>query len=390
MKKVKVFHAITRLILGGAQQNTMETCGYLNPDRFESLIISGADTGPEGEIISEVRKRGIPLTIIPELVREPNPIKDFLALKKMLHLFRAEKPHIVHTHSSKAGILGRWAAKIAQVPVIVHTVHGWGHHEYQNFLKRNLFTFLERKTEKITDKLVVVSYYNIKKGLKDRIGKEEKYKAIHSSINLDEFTNTSCDTVVSKKELGINPETLVVGTVGRLSTQKNPCDFVKVSAAVKKEIPETQFLFIGDGPLRSETENLIKELNISKDIFLPGLRTDIPALLRCMDVFILTSLWEGLPRVIPQAMAVGLPVVANAIDGVCEVIKDGVNGFLIPPKNVSLMAKRVVQLLSSSSMRSEIGQKGRKTAEEEFSLRDMLSKIELLYEELLASKGVQV
>lgn len=390
MKKVKVFHAVTRLILGGAQQNTMETCGYLNPDRFESLIISGADTGPEGEIISEVRKRGIPLTIIPELVREPNPIKDFLALKKMLHLFRAEKPHIVHTHSSKAGILGRWAAKIAQVPVIVHTVHGWGHHEYQNFLKRNLFTFLERKTEKITDKLVVVSYYNIKKGLKDRIGKEEKYKTIHSSINLDEFTNTSCDTVVSKKELGINLESFVVGTVGRLSTQKNPCDFVKVSAAVKKEIPETQFLFIGDGPLRPETENLIKELNISKDIFLPGLRTDIPALLRCMDVFILTSLWEGLPRVIPQAMAVGLPVVANAIDGVCEVIKDGVNGFLIPPKNVSLMAKRVVQLLSSSSMRSEIGQKGRKTAEEEFSLRDMLSKIELLYEELLASKGVQV
>ncbi len=390
MKKIKVIHPITRLILGGAQQNTMETCEYLNSNRFTPCIISGPDTGPEGEIISEVRKRGIPLTIIQELVREPNPVKDVLAIKKMVRFFKEEKPHIVHTHSSKAGIIGRWAAKIARVPVILHTVHGWGHHGYQKILKRKIFVFLERNTEKITDRLIVVSDLNAKKGLSDKIGNGEKYTTIHSSINLDDYSNNSCDTLSLKKELGLRSDSPVVGTVGRFSPQKNPCDFVKVAAAVKKEVPEAQFVFVGDGPLRSETESLISRFNLSKDVFMPGLRTDIPDLLNCMDLFILTSLWEGLPRVIPQAMAAGLPVVANAVDGVCEVIKDGENGFLIPPENILLMAERVVKLLLNSSMRNKIGRQGKQTAQEEFSLRDMIDRIEQLYEELLVAKAVRV
>ena len=386
MNQFRVIHPITRLILGGAQQNTMDTCTYLSRSRFETSIVSGPDTGTEGELISEVRKRGISLNIIPELVRELDVVNDFLALKKMVAYFKAEKPHIVHTHSSKAGILGRWAARITGVPVIVHTVHGWGYHGHQNFFERNLFKFLERMTEKITDKLIVVSYLNAEKGLRDEIGSAEKYTTIHSSINLDNFTNVSCDTAALRKQLGLPPEGPVVGTVGRLSPQKNPYDFVKVAAAVKQQIPGARFIFVGDGPLRSQTERLIRELDLSRDIFLLGLRKDIPSLLRCMDVFILTSLWEGLPRVIPQAMAAGLPVVANAVDGVCEVIEDGINGFLIPPKNVSFMAKRITQLLTDTALRENMCAQGREKAETEFSLWEMIDRIERLYEELLTRK----
>ena len=390
MKKIKIIHPITRLILGGAQQNTMETCNHLNPDRFSAQIISGADTGPEGELISEVRQRGIPLTIIPELIRAPHPVKDFIALKKMTAYFKAEKPHIVHTHSSKAGILGRWAARRAGVPVIVHTVHGWGQNKYQSFMKRNLFVFLEKRAEKITDRLIVVSYLNAEKGLKDKIGSQEKYTTIHSSIDINLFGNCGSDIKSLKKKLGLNPEAPVVGTVGRFSEQKNPCDFVRMAAAVKKKVPEAEFIIVGDGPLRFETENFIKTLGLSKDIVIPGLRTDIAALIGCMDVFVLTSLWEGLPRVIPQAMAGGVPVVANAVDGVCEVIREGENGFVVQPGEVSLMAEKIVKLLLNSSLKKDIGRRGRQTAEKEFSLKDMIDKIENLYEELLAGKAVRI
>lgn len=386
MSKIKVIHPITRLILGGAQQNTMETCAYLDPSRFEPLIISGPETGSEGEIISEVRRRKIPLTIIPELIRKPDPIKDVSALKKMVGLFKSEKPHIVHTHSSKAGILGRWAARLAGVPVIVHTVHGWGHHAYQSSLVKNLYKFLERRTVPFTDKLIVVSHLNTEKGLRDNIGTKEKYITIHSSININEFTSVSGDMTRLKKELGLDPERPVIGTIGRLSPQKNPLDFVRVAAAVKKSVPEAQFLFVGDGTLRRETEKLCAELKIADDVFLPGVRTDIPRLLRCMDIFILTSLWEGLPRVIPQAMAAELPVVANAVDGVGEVIEDGANGFLIPPHTVPLMAEKIILLLRDTGLRQAMGQRGRTTAEREFSVWEMIKKIEYLYETLLTQK----
>jgi glycosyltransferase involved in cell wall biosynthesis len=236
----------------------------------------------------------------------------------------------------------------------------------------------------------VVSYLNAEKGLKDNIAHKAKYITIHSSINLDDFSRPSCDIPALKKHLGIRPDSLLIGTVGRLSPQKNPSDFVRVAAEVKKEIPQTQFVFIGDGLLRAETERLIKELSLSKDVFLPGLRKDVPQLLQCMDVFILTSLWEGLPRVIPQAMAAGLPVVANAVDGVCEVIKEGDNGFLIPPGDVSLMSKRLTQILSDAGLRHRMGRAGRSTAEKEFSLCSMINSLESLYEELLTKKAVQV
>ena len=386
MEKIKVINVITRLIVGGAQETVMETCDCLDSDRYDPLIISGEQTGPEGEIISEVRKRHIPLTIMPELVRQVSPVKDLLAFIKLVMLFKAKKPQIVHTHSSKAGILGRWAAWVARVPVIVHTVHGWGHTVYNNPVKRGVFTFLEKKSADISDRLIVVSYLNAEKGMADGIGNEQKYTTIHSSIDLDDFTDPVCDVPALKKQLGLSPESPVIGTVARFSPQKNPADFVRVAAEVKKQVPQAQFLYIGDGPLRSETEELIEELDLTSDIFLPGLRRDVPQLLKCMDVFILSSLWEGLPRVIPQAMAAGLPVVANGVDGVCEIIKDQVNGFLIPPEDVSLMAKRIVQILQDSTLREKMIGEGSRTAEKEFSLKGMVKIIEDLYEELILKK----
>jgi len=390
MKKIKVINPITRLIVGGAQETVIETCAYIDQKRFATQIIAGPQTGPEGELITEVQKKGIPLTIIPEIVREVNPVKDLIATFKLVNIFRREQPHIVHTHSSKTGIIGRWAARIARVPVIVHTVHGWAHHPYQKAPIRAMYIFLERISVPFTDRLIAVSSLNVEKGLNDHIGSRDKYAVIHSCINIEQFSRTAADFASLKRSLGLDGNGPVVGTVSRLSQQKNPLDFVKMAALVKKQIPEAQFLFVGDGPLRSQTEALIRELHLEKDLVLAGLRKDVPELLRCMDIFTLTSLWEGLPRVIPQAMVAGLPVVANNIDGNAEIIQDGCNGFLIPPGDAAGMADKVVQLLKDQKLKQEISAKGHETALQEFSLHDMVRKIAALYEELLLIKGVRV
>lgn len=390
MKKIKVINPITRLIVGGAQETVIETCASIDQERFATQIIAGPQTGPEGELITEVQKQGIPLTIIPEIVREVNPIKDLIATWKLVNIFKREQPHIVHTHSSKTGIIGRWAARFARVPVIVHTVHGWAHHPYQNAFTRGVYIFLERITIPFTDRLIAVSTLNVKKGLKDKIGSRDKYTVIHSCINIEAFSRSTVDSSLLKKSLGLDGSGPVVGTVSRLSRQKNPLDFVKMAALVKRQIPQAKFLFVGDGPLREETEALIRECGLVRDVVLTGLRRDVPDLLRCMDIFTLTSLWEGLPRVIPQAMVAGLPVVAHNIDGNAEIIQNGSNGFLIPPGDVVSMADRVVQLYKDQNLKKNISEKGRATALQEFSLPEMINKIAALYEELLLLKGVQI
>ena len=200
MKKIKVINPITRLIVGGAQETVIETCAYINSERFATQIIAGPQTGPEGELITEVQNKGIPLTIIPEIVREVNPVKDLIATFKLVNIFRREQPHIVHTHSSKTGIIGRWAARIARVPVIVHTVHGWAHHPYQKAFIRGMYIFLERIAAPFTDRLIAVSTLNVEKGLKDHIGTRDRYTVIHSCINIEQFSRTSIGFCIAEKK----------------------------------------------------------------------------------------------------------------------------------------------------------------------------------------------
>ncbi|RLC78504.1 MAG: glycosyltransferase family 1 protein, partial [Chloroflexi bacterium] len=302
-----MLHIITRLIVGGAQENTMLTAVLLDPSRCAVDVVSGPQTGSEGSLIEEFRTRDIPLTIEPALVREINPLKDLLALFRLTRFIRRGRYTIVHTHSSKAGILGRWAAYLAGTPIIVHTVHGWGHHDRQSPLVRRSYILLERVTQRITDKLIVVSPRNIEKGLADGIGTPEKYITIRSGIELDRFRRPSRSREDVRAELGIPVDSAVVGTVTRLSPQKAPLDFLDAAAHVAAQQPNVHFVIVGDGPLRADVEAQVVTLKLTERIHLTGLRRDVPDLLHSFDIFALSSLWEGLPRVLPQAMAAGLP-----------------------------------------------------------------------------------
>ncbi len=385
--QVRVLHIITRLIVGGAQENTMLTAALLDSDKYAVGVVSGPQTGPEGSLIEEVRSRGVPLTIEPSLVREINPTEDMIALLRLTRFIQRGRYAIVHTHSSKAGILGRWAARLAGTPIIVHTVHGWGHHERQNPVARSFYILLERITAGITDRLIVVSPRNAEKGLADDIGKPEQYVTIRSGIELDRFRHPQVSRPEMRRRLGIPGGVPVVGTVTRLSPQKAPLDFVRMAARVRQRIPGAVFVMVGDGPLRSQVLSSLKELALEGSFLLTGLRRDVPELMSTFDVFVLPSLWEGLPRVLPQAMAVGIPIVATDTDGNAEAVQNGINGFLVSPGDVEALADAVVRLLSDRDLALSMGASGKKKVDE-FSAQKMVEDISSLYQELLSTKRV--
>jgi glycosyltransferase involved in cell wall biosynthesis len=373
------------MIVGGAQENTLLTAQLLDKTRWDVEIVTGPQTGSEGSLIETAQERDIPLRIEHSLVREINPLKDLVAVLRLAWLMKRERYTIVHTHSSKAGIVGRWAAKLAGVPIIIHTVHGWGHHDRQHPLVRAWYIWLEKLTLPITDKLIVVSPLNIEKGLQDGIGKPEHYVTIRSGIELDRFGRPATPRPETRRSWGIPPDAPVVGTVTRLSPQKAPLDFVRAAAAVARVAPQSFFMMVGDGPLRPEVEALAQELGLAERLILTGLRQDVPELLAAFDVFVLSSLWEGLPRVLPQAMATGLPVVATAIDGSAEVIEHGVNGLLTPPGDPPALAQAVLQLLQDRSLAQRMGEAGRARAAE-FDVRTMAGQIDALYLSLMQKK----
>ena len=389
---VRIVHVITRLIVGGAQENTMLTAAMLDPARFAVDVISGPQTGPEGSLIEEVRARGIPLTIVPGLVREINPFQDFIALLSLYKLMRRGKYAIVHTHSSKAGVVGRLAAWLAGVPIIVHTVHGWGFHDQMGRAARILYVGLEKLVEPITDRLIVVSPRNAEKGLQAGIASPTKYRTIRSGIDIERFSRPQVPPAQVRASLGILPSALLVITVTRLVAQKAPLDFIAAASRVAQMVPGAHFLVVGDGPLRPQVEGAIRDMGLAGCVTLAGLRRDVPDLLGAADLFTLSSLWEGLPRVVLQAMAAGKPVVVTAVDGSAEVIQDGINGLLVPPGAPDDLAMGMVSLLRDPARRAEMGYRGQQSVLDAgiapFSVHRMVLDIEDLYQELLQAKGI--
>lgn len=383
MKKIKVLHPITRLIVGGAQENTLFTAAMLDKTRFHAEIISGPQTGSEGSLIEEVYRHNVPLTILPELVRQISPMNDLVALFKLVKFMRARDFTIVHTHSSKAGILGRLAAQLAGIPITIHTVHGWSFHTYMSPFMRSIYIFLERWMASFTDALITVASPDINKGLHVGIGKPDQYYLIRSAIPLEEFDVTQPDRAAVRSELHIPLDAIVIGNIGRFSSQKNPLDWIRTAGKIGRTFPNARFLLVGDGPLRSEVEELITSEGIADRTVLTGLRRDVPRLLSAMDIFMLTSLWEGLPRVIPQAMCMGLPVIANLADGTAEAIQDGETGYLCPPGDISSLFERCAYLINHPRERQAMGQKGWAYAAQEFDIRQMVAQITELYESLL-------
>jgi glycosyltransferase involved in cell wall biosynthesis len=384
-RKAKVAHLITRLELGGAQQNTLYCCANHDRRKFDVLLICG-----EGGYLDEEagRMEGCKTFFLPELKHAINPFWDLIALNKITSILKQEKPDLVHTHSSKAGILGRWAAKRAQVPFILHTVHGWGFYPGQFPLFKWLYQSLERWAARFTDVLITVSEENKRTGLLAGIGRESQYQVIHSGIDVKKYKLPVSQSVRARLKLGNwgRPTVLVLSNFKK---QKSPLDVVNTAKSLVKPLPDALFLWAGDGELRGEVEKRIRLSGLENNFRLLGWRQDVAELLASCDVLLLTSIFEGLPRVVLQAMAAEKPVVATAVSGTPEAVQPGITGFLHEPGDCEGMAQSLSNLLAHRGLASKMGRAGRRNLKGTFVIGEMLQEIEKLYESFLKKRVKQ-
>lgn len=387
-KKIKVAQVITRMIVGGAQENTLYTARKLGEkENYDLVLITGPGLGPEGNLLETLRpQEPFQCVVLGQLRRAINPFRDLIAFIQLFLLFRKEHFDVVHTHSSKAGILGRWAAWLAAVPVRVHTVHGWGFHPHQPTLRRGLYVFLEKITAPITNRLITVSNENTKKGVEAGIGKKEQYQTIYSGIEIERFKKNGKGTVLKEKH-HIPRGKVIIGTIGRLAEQKNPVLFVRLASRLRDQEPNCFFVMVGDGPMRKTVEEEIERLGLKNDFLLPGLQKQVHEWVDLIDYFVITSKWEGLPRVLLQNMAAGNPVVASRTDGIEEVIRDGGNGLLLQTEDPAVWAEKVAELIHEKEKAKRLALEASKCVTEKFSDVKMVQDLDHLFLELTGKQA---
>jgi len=384
---MRVTHVITRLIVGGAQENTVASVLELRRrPGLELDLVAGPAQGPEGSLESSFADCPSLLTIVPQLVRPLHPWNDCLALKKLTTLFRARRPGIVHTHSGKAGILGRIAASRAGVPIIIHTVHGPSFGSFQGPLANSLFRAAERFAARVTTHFVVVAKAMQQQYLAAGIGRPDQYTTIFSGFPLEPFLASTNDLQLRAK-LGLAPEDIVIGKIARLFQLKGHDDLLAVAPELVRLCPQIRFLFVGDGAWRGRLENQARSLGLEKHVIFTGLVAPaaVPPLVGIMDMLAHLSLREGLPRALPQALAAACPVVAYDADGAREVCLENETGFLLRPGDLPGLRERLLRLARDPALRQRLGRRGQQFVQQHFGVQRMVDELYQLYQRLGAS-----
>jgi len=381
-----VVHIITRMILGGAQENTLYTVEGLDRRGWETLLVTGPALGPEGELINRALRNGVRLEIVDAMRREINPARDASAYLALKRIIKRERPDIVHTHSSKAGILGRAAARACRAPVIVHTIHGLPFHPYQNRLVSRLYTALERWAGGMTDSIITVCDAMADKAAAAGVAPRGKFRTIYSGMEVDTFLDAKKHRAAVRAQLGIPPDAPVVGKVARLFHLKGHKYLIEAMPAVVERFPETRFLFVGDGILRDALAARAERLGVLENIVFAGLVEPgrVPAMIGAMDLLVHCSLREGLARVLPQALLAGVPVISYDIDGAGEVVIDGETGWLLEAQAVDRLAEAVAEALSAPEKAAATAARGRELCRRMFKVDTMVDEIVSLYEQLVA------
>ena len=387
---MRVTHIITRLIVGGAQENTLATAaGLRRIPGVEAHLISGLTTGPEGSLEPEARQAmgERQFVVVPELVRPIHPLKDFLALRKLERILREQNPDVVHTHSGKAGILGRFAAKRAGVPLIIHTIHGPSFGKFQNAPANIVFRAAERSAARATSHFIVVSDAMKEQYLAARIGRPEQYTKIFSGFNIEPFLASQNDPQL-RAGLGMAPDDFVIGKIARLFKLKGHDDLFAVAPDLVRQNSKIKFLLIGDGPWRGRFEQLAKSQGLEKHFIFTGLvpPADVPKYTGIMDALIHLSLREGLPRALPQALAAGKPVIAYDCDGAREACRETETGFLVQPGDMPALKNAILQLAGDPLLREKLGSRGREFVRDNFAVEKMVQGIYNLYMKLAANR----
>jgi glycosyltransferase involved in cell wall biosynthesis len=380
---IRVAHVITRLDLGGAQDNTLHTVTQLG-DPYEAHLFAGPGGLLDGEAASRL---GGALTFVPSLVHPIRPIRDLVAVRDLARAFRRLRPAIVHTHSSKAGIVGRAAARLAGVPLVVHSIHGFGFHDRQPAWVRRTLVAAERAARPWTTHFISVAGVHLARGAALGIVDPDRASVIRSGVHLGSLAAAADraaarGTPALRASLGLPPDGPIVGMVACLKPQKAPLDFVEAAARVAARRPDARFVMVGDGELRAAVASRALALGLDRRLHLLGWRRDVPDLLAAFDVVALTSLWEGLPRVVPESIAAGRPLVVTAVDGAAEILRHEENALLVPPSDPAATAEQMLRLLQDPALARRLVAAARPLLAE-FDIDRMVREQETLYARLV-------
>ncbi|MCX5667902.1 MAG: glycosyltransferase family 4 protein [Candidatus Omnitrophica bacterium] len=381
-KKIKIAQVITRLDWSGAPDIVEIICGHLDPAIYDVTLIYGPTIHPSGKTEEFLKIFGGKAAVIPYLKRDMSLLEDLAALVRLYIIFRREKFDIIHTHTAKAGFIGRIAARLAGTPAVIHTPHGHDFYGYFGSLGSRLVIMLERIAALFADKIVVLTAIEKMDMLKYHICAPGKIEVFHSGMDFSGFEKTGVDVVKSKSEFSIGPGDYVVGMVGRLESVKGFEYFVDSAKIVISSIPNTKFLIVGDGSLRPSLEERSRRLGIEDKVIFTGWREDMPQIISILDVLVLASLNEAVGRVLLEAGVAGKPTVATAVGGIPEIVKDGETGILVPPGDPEGIAGAVAGLLKDARKRHAMGCAAKEWIKSNFNEEKMVSEIDNIYKEL--------
>lgn len=384
----KILHIITRLDKGGSAENVILTARKLDKSVYDTRLVYGSTVLPALSI-------NVPVIEIPYLVRSISPYKDFRAFWKLYSIISNEKPDIIHTHSSKAGFLGRFAAWLYNFTarnraVVIHTPHGHVFYGYEfGKMKTDLFIMLEKIAALASDKLIALTKGERRESLEFGIGTPKQWEVVHSAVANSLLVKNAEKNI--RHEYKIPLDSVVVGTVARLEKVKGIEYFINAigELSTQKYEKPVYFVIVGDGQLRVKLEKLTKKLNISDKVIFAGMREDVLEIMEQMDIFVQPSLNEGMGKTIVQAQSLGVAVIATNVQGIPDVVKDGEMGILVPPSDYKMLANAISQLIQNSSLRLKFGEAGKKYVEEivdgfpRYSLERMIKLLENIYQTAL-------
>ncbi len=385
--RITVCHVITKLTVGGAQETVLRICAGLDRSRWRPLLVTGPEVGEEGDLFAEAEAAEVPVAVVRPLVRPISPTRDAAAFAALVRIFRQERPAIVHTHSSKAGLVGRAAALVARTPAIVHTQHGWALRSQSGRSVWAAYRVAERALARRTDRIVVVADRDCEVGLRHGIGRPEQYAVVRSGVDLGTFASAfdARSRAEARRRLGLPLEAPVVGAVTRLAPVKDPANLIRAFAVVLDTRPAARLVLVGDGPLRAECEALVARLGMAERVHFAGVRRDVADLMAAFDVTALSSVDEGLPRTVLESMAAGVPVVATRVGGVPEVVVDGATGVLVPSADAAALAAGLGRVLDDPAWSAGLARAAR-SAIGDFDAGTMVRRTEALYDELAGGR----
>jgi glycosyltransferase involved in cell wall biosynthesis len=378
---MRIVHVITRLIVGGAQENTLLSCEGQHDHGHDVTLITGPPLGPEGSLMDRARAYGYRVEVIDAMRRAIRPIRDARTWRTLVRRMRELRPHVVHTHSSKAGIIARHAARAAGVPVVIHTIHGLAFTASTRPAVNAVYKFLERRAAPLTTRIVCVADAMRDQSLKEGIGRREQYVTIYSGMDTKPFIYPPVPRNEMRRRLGLAEDQIAVGTIARLFDLKGHDDLLELAPGLCGRFPQLRFLWVGDGSLRAQFEKRMTDMNLRDRFILTGLVPPdrVPELTAAMDIVVHPSRREGLARALPQAGLAGKPAITYDIDGAKEAVIDGQTGFVLPPFDQSLLATRLATLIEDPALRARQGAAGREFALARFDKSVMIDALERLY-----------